>query len=118
MGLTVNVLLLEGGVDFLPLDKGDIIRTHNPPWTMILPGNEERGAEHLMALARRVTGPCLFFHYFDDDMFLLHLYVDGKRTASLSTNLELGRTSHVEFISWAFFGDDSITSALKLSARP
>lgn len=117
MGLTVNALLLEDSTAFLPLDPGDLIRTNNPPWTVILPADPDTGAEHLMRVARAVTGPCLFFHYFDDDMFFLHLYVDGKRVASLSTNPELGRTSHVERISWAFFGDDEITPALKLISK-
>ena len=94
-----------------------MIRTNNPPWTVILPADPDTGAEHLMRVARAVTGSCLFFHYFDDDMFSLYLYVDDKRVASLSTNPELGRTSHVERISWAFFGDDEITPALKLISK-
>lgn len=117
MGLTVNALLLESDAAFLPLSPEDVLRTHNPPWTVILPGDDEHAQEHLMRIARAVTGPCLYFHYFDDDMFFLHLYVDGKRAASLSTHPEAGRTSHVERISWAFFGDDEITPALKLISK-
>jgi len=117
MGLSVHTLLLQGSTAFLPLDKGDVIRSHNPPWTVILPGDFDGGTEHLMRIARAVSGPCLYFAYFDDDMFSLHLYVDGKREASLSTHPEAGRTSHVERISWAFFGDDSATKALKLISK-
>jgi len=117
MGLSVHTLLLQGSTTFLPLEPGDIVRSHNPPWTVILPGDGGGGAEHLMRIARAVSGACLYFEYFDDDMFSLHLYVDGKREASLSTHPEAGRTSHVERISWAFFGDDSATKALKLVSK-
>lgn len=117
MGLSVHTLLLQGSTTFLPLEPGDIVRSHNPPWTVILPGDFDGGAEHLMRIARAVSGACLYFEYFDDDMFSLHLYVDGKREASLSTHPEAGRTSHVERISWAFFGDDSATKPLKLISK-
>lgn len=56
MGLTVNALLLEGDAAFLPLSPEDVLRTHNPPWTVILPGDDEHAQEHLMRIARAVTG--------------------------------------------------------------
>ena len=121
MGLTVTTLHIPGDASaVLPLLKaGETIRTHSPGWATVLPaaGAPDRGAQSLEKLAKRVPGACLYFHYFDDDMFLLALYEKGKRTAVLSTCDMMGRSSKVDRISPAIFGDDRATAALKLIAK-
>lgn len=121
MGLTVTTLHIPGDASaVLPLlKKGETVRTHSPGWTSILPadGTPDHGAQSLEKLAKRVPGACLYFHYFDDDMFLLALYEKGKRTATLATSDMMGRSSKVDRISPAIFGDDRATAALKLIAK-
>ena len=121
MGLTLTTLHIPGDAStVLPLlKKGETIRTHSPGWTTVLPapGVPDRGAQSLEKLARRIPGACLYFHYFDDDMFQLLLFEDGKRTAALVTCDMMGRSSKVDRISPAIFGDDRATAALKLIAK-
>lgn len=120
MGLTLTTLAIYGdAAPLLPLLKGgQSARTHCPGWTVVLPGEtEDHGATSLQRLARKCPGVCLYFHYFDDDFFILHLYSDGKRKAVLSSDPDVERSSKPELISPALFGDDRATAALKLIAK-
>ena len=121
MGLTLTTLHIPGDEAYiLPLlKKGETVRTHSPGWTTVLPGAgaPDRGEQSLQKLARRIPGACLYFHYFDDDMFQMLLFEGGKRTAVLSTCDMMGRSSKVDRISPAIFGDDRATAALKLIAK-
>ncbi len=120
MGLTVTTLHIPGDASaVLPLlKKGETLRTHSPGWTTILPAaSADHGAESLRKLARRIPGVCLYFHYFDDDAFQLLLCEDGKCVSTLASSDMMGKTSHVERFSRAFFGDDSATPALKLVGK-
>ncbi|MBE5811187.1 MAG: PQQ-like beta-propeller repeat protein [Clostridiales bacterium] len=119
MGLTLTTLLIPGENPALPpLRHGETLRTHCPGWTIILPGEtEDHGYDALQKLARKCQGPCLFFHYFDDDFYVLRLHVDGKRTAVLSSDASIEKSSKVNLISAAVFGDDRADAALKLVGR-
>lgn len=116
MGLTLTTLLIPGDNPALPpLRHGETLRTHCPGWTIILPGEtDDHGCDALQKLARKCPGPCLFFHHFDDDFFVLRLHVDGKRTAVLSSDASIEKSSKVNLISPAVFGDDRADAALKL----
>ncbi len=121
MGLTLTTLHIPGdAAAILPLlMKGETLRTHCPGWMTILPGPDtpDRGEQSLQKLAKRIPGACLYFHYFDDDMFQLLLFEGGKRTAALSTCDMMGKSSKVDRISAAIFGDDRATAALKLISK-
>ncbi len=121
MGLTLTTLHIPGDASAaLPLlKKGETVRTHSSGWTTVLPSPDvpDHGAQSLEKLAKRIPGVCLYFHYFDDDMFQLLLFEGGKRTAALSTCDMMGRSSKVDRISMAVFGDDRATAALKLIAK-
>lgn len=120
MGLTLTTLAIYGdAAPLLPLLKGgQSVRTHCPGWTVVLPGEtEDHGYSSLQKLARKYPGACLYFHNFDDDFFVLHLYADGKRKAVLSSDTDVERSSKPELISPALFGDDRATAALKLIAK-
>lgn len=119
MGLTLTTLLIPGDNPALPpLCHGETLRTHCPGWTIVLPGaTEDHGYDALQKLARKCQGPCLFFHYFDDDFFVLRLHVDGKRKAVLSSDPSIEKSSKAELISPAVFGDDRAAAALKLIGK-
>lgn len=119
MGLTLTTLLIPGDNPTLPpLRHGETLRTHCPGWTIVLPGaTEDHGYDALHKLARKCPGPCLFFHYFDDDFFVLRLHVDGKRTAVLSSDPSIEKSSKAELMSPAVFGDDRAAAALKLIGK-
>ena len=119
MGLTLTTLLIPGTNPALPpLRHGETLRTHCPGWTIVLPGaTEDHGYDALQKLARKCPGPCLFFHYFDEDFFVLRLHVDGKRKAVLSSDVSIEKSSKVNLISPVVFGDDRAAAALKLIGK-
>ena len=85
---TLNVYGMNRSDLELLVSPTDLIRSQNPPWLCVLPSREEGHdqTQRLGKLAGKLTKQpgtaALLFYYFDDDMFCLSYYQDGRKRAT------------------------------------
>ena len=103
------------------LPPTDLLRENNFPWLAILPPDADGSDDifRLEKLAKRLTkvhenAAALLFFYFDDDLFALTLYKNGKRAADCrndSSWAKLGKQMN------QLLGDDAPGKAFRYASR-
>ena len=94
MGATFcNLFCREEQTDLVreELMDGDRLLEGFDGWNMVLA--EDRNPERMARLARAVGGETLVFYYFDDDVFELTLYRNGKKAAALNSGGKASKLS-------------------------
>ncbi len=108
MGATLcNIYCRDDTIDALKanLNQDDKLLMGYNGWNIALA--KDRDLQRMTQLAKSIDGDVLVFYYFDDDLFTLTLFKNGKQTAEIDSH---GRGSKLSLIAELLPED---TSALK-----